>query len=119
VLKVPTSNALAVSQLTFIERGSKVDKEYLRLFPSLNASFNVRENLIARAAYYYSIGRPNFDQYAGALTLPDESLPPASNNRYAPRMDGVPALGQHTEGLLAELGYSSTQVGALRDAGVV
>jgi itaconate CoA-transferase len=46
-------------------------------------------------------------------------LPPASNNRYAPRMDGVPALGQHTEGLLAELGYSSTQVGALRDAGVV
>jgi itaconate CoA-transferase len=46
-------------------------------------------------------------------------LPPASNNRYAARMDGVPALGQHTEGLLAELGYSSTQVGALRDAGVV
>jgi itaconate CoA-transferase len=46
-------------------------------------------------------------------------LPPASNNRYAPRMDGVPALGQHTEGLLTELGYSSTQVGALRDAGVV
>jgi itaconate CoA-transferase len=46
-------------------------------------------------------------------------LPPASNNSYAARMDGVPALGQHTEGLLAELGYSSTQVGALRDAGVV
>jgi itaconate CoA-transferase len=46
-------------------------------------------------------------------------LPPASNNRYEPRMDAVPALGQHTAALLGELGYSSSQVGALRDAGVV
>ena len=46
-------------------------------------------------------------------------LPPASNNRYAPRMDAVPALGQHTAALLGELGYSPDQVGALRDAGVV
>jgi len=46
-------------------------------------------------------------------------LPPASNNRYAPRMDAVPALGQHTEGLLGELGYSFAQVAALRDGGVV
>ncbi|HEY2927657.1 CaiB/BaiF CoA transferase family protein [Piscinibacter sp.] len=46
-------------------------------------------------------------------------LPPGSNNRYTPRMDGVPALGQHTATLLGELGYSSTQVAALRDSGVV
>jgi itaconate CoA-transferase len=45
--------------------------------------------------------------------------PPASNNRYAPRMDGVPALGQHTEAVLGELGYSSTHVAALRESGVV
>src|SRR5205085_2305312 len=55
-LIVPTSNALAYSQVTYIPRGAKVDKEYLRYFPSLNASFNIRENLIARAAYYQSIG---------------------------------------------------------------
>ncbi len=38
----PTSNTLAVSQLTFLQRGTRVEKEYLRLFPSLNAAFNVR-----------------------------------------------------------------------------
>ena len=46
-------------------------------------------------------------------------LPPGSNNRYTPRMDGVPALGQHTAALLGELGYTPTQVTALRDSGVV
>jgi hypothetical protein len=77
-LVIPTSNALGVSQLTFLSRGTEVEKEYLRLFPSINASFNVRENLIARAAWYTSVGRPNFNQYAGGVTLPDPDLPPAA-----------------------------------------
>ena len=63
--------------------------------------------------------RRRWTEVATPAGLVPALLPPASNNRYAPRMDGVPALGQHTEGLLTELGYSSTQVGALRDAGVV
>ena len=46
-------------------------------------------------------------------------LPPGSSNRYTPRMDGVPALGQHTGAVLDELGYSSAQVDALRTSGVV
>ncbi len=46
-------------------------------------------------------------------------LPPGSSNRYTPRMDGVPALGQHTGAVLDELGYSSAQVDALRAGGVV
>ena len=46
-------------------------------------------------------------------------LPPGSSNRYTPRMDGVPALGQHTGAVLDELGYSSAQVAALRAGGVV
>jgi iron complex outermembrane receptor protein len=71
VLIVPTTNALGVSQLTFLARQQKADKEYLRYFPSINASFNLRENLILRSAYYYSIGRPDMNQYAGGLTLPD------------------------------------------------
>lgn len=81
VLINPNTNSLPFSELTYIDRGSKTKKEYLRLFPSLNASYNVRENLIARAAYYQSVGRPNFIQYSGGLTLPDVDLLPASNNR--------------------------------------
>jgi hypothetical protein len=59
----PASDALGVSRLTLIDRGARVDKEYLRMFPSLNASYNIRENLIFRAAVYKSIGRPDFNQY--------------------------------------------------------
>lgn len=66
-----TNDALAITKLTRVERGSHADKEYLRWFPSLNASFALRDNLIARVAYYHSLGRPDFDQYAGGLTLPD------------------------------------------------
>ena len=76
-LIVPTSNALGVSQLVLTERGTQVEKEYLRLFPSFNVSFNLRENLIARAAYYTTVGRPNFNQYASGVTLPDVELSPA------------------------------------------
>jgi len=65
------TDALAAARLTRIERGAHVNKEYLRLFPSINASFKVRENLMARAGYYHSIGRPNLNQYAGGITLPD------------------------------------------------
>jgi iron complex outermembrane receptor protein len=72
---VPASNALGVSQLTFIDRGAQTEKEYLRWFPSLNVSFNVRDDLIARAAVYTSIGRPDYNQYAGGVTLPDPEDP--------------------------------------------
>lgn len=82
-LIVPTSNTLGVSQLTVLDRAARVEKEYLRLFPSLNASFNVRENLIARVAYYHSIGRPDFNQYSGGITLPDETAAPSSTNRIS------------------------------------
>ena len=46
-------------------------------------------------------------------------LPPAGNNRYAPRMDAVPALGQHTDAILGELGYAGAAIAALREAGAV
>ena len=80
---VANTNSLEYSRLTYIDRGARAEKEYLRWFPSLNASFNLRDNLIARAAYYHSIGRPNFDQYAGGLNLPDETVPPGPGNRIS------------------------------------
>jgi itaconate CoA-transferase len=46
-------------------------------------------------------------------------LPPARNNCFAPRMDAVPAVGQHTDALLQELGYSAERIAALRAAQAV
>ena len=75
-----TSDPLASAQLTRVFRGTQAKKEYLTLFPSLNASYALRENFTARAAYYHSIGRPNFDLYTGGVTLPDTESPPSPTN---------------------------------------
>ncbi|KFF97593.1 carnitine dehydratase [Streptomyces scabiei] len=41
-------------------------------------------------------------------------LPPADLAGLVPRMDPVPAIGEHTECLLAELGYSTADIDGLR-----
>jgi len=41
-------------------------------------------------------------------------LPPGSWEDEAPRMDAVPALGQHTDAILAGLGYSQDRIANLR-----
>ena len=46
-------------------------------------------------------------------------LPPALPLGIEPRMDRVPALGEHTEKILAELGYDTAAIGELRANGVV
>ena len=87
---------LEVAQLTNVDRGLRAEKEYLRWFPSFNAAFNVRENLIARAGYYWSVGRPDFSQYAGALTLPDTTLLPSPTNRISVNNPAIKAWSART-----------------------
>jgi len=36
-----------------------------------------------------------------------------------PRMDAIPAVGEHTDALLADLGYSSADISGLRAQGVI
>ncbi len=117
VLIVPTSNALGVSQLTYLDRGAHTEKEYLRLFPSINASYNVRENLVARAAYYQSVGRPNFIQYSGGIMLPDTDLLPANNNRITVNNAGIKAWQAQTVNVRLEHyfeGVGQFSIGAFR-----
>jgi len=46
-------------------------------------------------------------------------LPPGSWQHGAPRMDAVPALGQHTDAILGHYGYSAERIAALRTEGVI
>jgi TonB-dependent receptor len=101
-LLIEPAGSLAATRLTTIDRGVHAKKEYLRWFPSLNASFNVRDNLIARAGHYWSIGRPNFSQYAGALNLPDTERPPSSGNRISVANAGIKAWNARTTKLSLE-----------------
>ena len=56
------------------------------------------------------------DTSAGAIPA---LLPPGSWQHGEPRMDAVPALGQHTDAILSRYGYSAEAIAALRDQGVV
>ena len=46
-------------------------------------------------------------------------LPPGSWQHGAPRMDAVPALGQHTDAILEHFGYSAEHIAELRRGGVI
>jgi len=46
-------------------------------------------------------------------------LPPATSNAYTTRMDPVPALGEHSAAILAELGLSPERIASLRGAGAI
>ncbi len=46
-------------------------------------------------------------------------LPPGDSDAFQPRMDAVPALGQHTDAILAGLGWSAHDISALRETGAV
>ena len=114
---LPASDALGVSKLTYLDRGGRAEKEYLRLFPSLNASFNVREDLVARAAVYTSVGRPDFSQYSGGLALPDTELPPTNTNRIVVNNASIKAWSARSVSVRLEYyfaGIGQLSAGAFR-----
>ena len=45
--------------------------------------------------------------------------PPFNLSGFEPRMDAVPALGEHSERILGELGYGAAEIEALRKGGAI
>jgi itaconate CoA-transferase len=45
--------------------------------------------------------------------------PPGMPEDFDPRMDPIPAIGQHTEAILGELGYDAVAIEGLRKGGVI
>ena len=58
----------------------------------------------------------NVDSPAGAIAA---LLPPGRNNAFDYRMDAIPAVGQHTEAILRELGQGNDAIARLRQAGAI
>ncbi|MDB5750430.1 MAG: formyl-coenzyme transferase (Formyl-CoA transferase)-like protein [Ramlibacter sp.] len=56
------------------------------------------------------------DSPAGALAA---LLPPGVNSSFDYRMDAIPAVGEHTDAVLRELGRDDTTIRALREQGVI
>jgi itaconate CoA-transferase len=56
----------------------------------------------------------------GSPAGPIRALPsPLSTDGAAPALGPIPAVGEHTDAILAELGFAPAQIASLRDAGTV
>ena len=56
----------------------------------------------------------------GTPAGPVEAMkPPFNLDGFEPRMDAVPALGAHSEAILAELGFSSTDIEKMKSGGII
>ena len=60
-----------------------------------------------------------FISSAAVYQTPPALLPPGKTDSFEARMDRIPALGEHTSALLAELGYSASEIERLRAEGAV
>jgi len=66
-----STDAVVRARLQYKERGAKAERSYDDFFPSLNATWNLRDNLIARAAYAKTFGRPDFQSIVPTLAVAD------------------------------------------------
>ena len=70
-----------------------------------------RHPQLAARGRWAKVGSP-----AGELDL---LKPPFNLSGFEPRLDPVPALGEHTRAILAELGYAEPEIEALQKAGAL
>ena len=68
-----TTDALQVAQLQYKERGADSKSHYSGYYPSLNSSYTITSDLLVRAAYARTIGRPNITQIIPGVTITDIS----------------------------------------------
>jgi len=71
-----TTDPVARAHLQFKERGTYGKRSYDGYYPSLNASYNVSDSIVARFAYARTIGRPQYSNIIPGTTV---SAPDATN----------------------------------------
>ncbi len=69
-----SGNALTIAQAQYTERGARKKTSYGDLYPSLNASYNFTDRIVARAGYARTIGRPDLTQIIPSIIVTDPSL---------------------------------------------
>ena len=81
---------------------------------------NARLNTMADVwAHEQLHARRRFTEVASPVGPLPALRPPALPDDFEPVMGAIPAVGQHTEAILAELGYGAAEIAALRADGAV
>jgi TonB-dependent receptor len=77
-----TTDPLALRKLRYVERGARATRDYDGWFPSLNTTYTITENLLLRAAYARTIGRPDLGLIIPGVTVsePTAAQPTISVN---------------------------------------
>ncbi|WP_438480625.1 TonB-dependent receptor domain-containing protein [Oleiharenicola lentus] len=68
-----STDPLVQAQLTNVRKGAHVKKSYDDFYPSANLTYLITEKLLARAAYYVTIGRPNLNFITPGVTITDST----------------------------------------------
>jgi iron complex outermembrane recepter protein len=71
-----TTNTTERARLRYIIRGARAEQDYGDLYPSFNSSYSFSENLVLRAAYARTLGRPNINNIVPSYNMPDPSASP-------------------------------------------
>lgn len=66
-----TTDALKRTQLQYQLKGMRTQRDYAGYYPSVNTSYSIQPDLILRAAYAKTIGRPNFPEIIPGITITD------------------------------------------------
>ena len=106
--------ALIVTAFASLSAGQVVER--LDTAQIANAQVNDMQDLWAHAQLKARGRWTAIDSPAGTIPA---LLPPGSWSLGPPRMDAVPALGQHTDAILTELGKTAAEIAALRAAGAI
>ncbi len=69
-----TNDLLARARLRYVERGTQAKRDYDGFYPSLNASYSITDNLVVRAAYARTIGRPNVSAVVPSATFTEPTV---------------------------------------------
>lgn len=77
-VRVP-GDALALARLQYRERASFTDRHYSDLYPSFNSSYSLTDNVVVRAAYARTIGRPDLGFVIPGTAISDPTV--ADGNR--------------------------------------
>jgi itaconate CoA-transferase len=102
---------LRLAQLSSIELIALLDAASIA-----NAAVNTVDGLRNHPQLHARDRWAEVDSPAGLLPA---LRPPPLSDAYAPAMGNIPALGAHTEGVLAWLGYAQAEIAALRADGLI
>jgi TonB-dependent receptor len=69
-----TTDPLAQRKLRYQERAAHAERDYSDFYPSVNASYEITNDLILRAAYARTIGRPNISSIVPGTTISDDEV---------------------------------------------